>query len=123
MAFGIVESTRYPYYFLKSRGNGNTFLGKLFGHFRYTFFIVCYPLGAFGEIMIALSCVHLLQSTNPKPFSIMMPNAWNFVFDLEYYIYTIPLQYVYGFPMNYMYMWRQRKSYYTPAVETEKKHN
>jgi very-long-chain (3R)-3-hydroxyacyl-CoA dehydratase len=112
MMFCIVESIRYPYYYLKSNGKENTTIGRFYGWLRYNTFIVCYPIGAIGEVLVGFAALPEIRSTSPKRFSIEMPNDWNFAFDMEYLIKLLPLIYIAGFPMNYLYLLGQRKRYF-----------
>ena len=50
-AFALGETARYPYYFLKCLGLETTDTGLFFGHLRYNFFFVFYPLGSFCDGM------------------------------------------------------------------------
>lgn len=57
---------------------------------------------------------------HPKPFSIEMPNQFNFAIDFEYVLYSSTFIYAVLFPQNYMYMWAQRKSFYRELAISNK---
>ena len=57
LMFALVESVRYPYYFLKDQGWETTLLGRFYGYLRYSLFIFVYPIGASGEVVIAWGCL------------------------------------------------------------------
>ena len=122
-AFGIVESTRYPYYFLKIVDLENTSIGKLMGHCRYNLFIVLYPLGAFSDYMAGLYACKTMESSGA--FILSMPNSVNFGISLPFLIrYVFSLAYLAGFPQNYSLLFRQRAKYYKQMAEVgEKKDN
>jgi hypothetical protein len=63
-----------------------------------------------------------------KPYTIKMPNAWNFIFDFQIILFIAPFFYLAGFPQLYMHMWRQRARFYSfspssrsGTLETKKK--
>ena len=125
LMFSIIEAVRYPYYLLKNFNLDKTLIGRFYGYLRYTIFIIVYPIGAFGEVVIGFGCLEIirqseLQSTSysangqvlisnadqGKLYSILLPNKWNFAFDFEYFILSMPVLYLFFFPMNYMHMFR-----------------
>ena len=102
---------RYPFYTVKSR---------ILSHLRYNMFLVCYPLGVFGEML----CVRFAQSEigrlpeGSKPYTVRMPNMLNVSFDANLVINLIYLSYVFGFPHLFFHMLRQRTKFYA-KVATE----
>lgn len=49
-----------------------------------------------------------------KPYTVYMPNAWNFVIDFEFFVrWGVPLIYLVSFPPLFMYMVRQRRKFYS----------
>ena len=46
------------------------------------------------------------------PWTIRLPNAWNFGFEFRNFLQLSPLMYLGGFPGLYMYMWAQRAKFY-----------
>lgn len=47
---------------------------------RYTLWIPLYPLGALYETLVVLRAAEYMEASDR--FSIRMPNAWNFTFDM-----------------------------------------
>lgn len=89
IAWGFTEVIRYSFY-------SSSLLNKQFRwltFFRYTLFIILYPLGMIGEWMILLS--------------IMKVNNWA-ITPLNILIGLILVSYVPLFPKLYIYMWKQR---------------
>lgn len=76
-------------------------------NFRYTFFIVLYPLGASGEVITMLAA--LPEIAQRKHFTYEMPNSLNFAFNFYYVVIFLCLIYLPGFPQLYGYMFLQRK--------------
>ena len=100
MMFSTVESFRYSFYFLKQVNmDEGTQIGRVFGWLRFNLFLVCYPLGAIGEIMVLLNAAQEVgKSGSPKKYSLEMPNPYNFAFDMEYFMYLLPVIYLFVFP-------------------------
>ena len=94
--FSIVESSRYGFYFLKGRGLDQTKLGRIFGLLRYNTFTVCYPVGACCDCLVGFYSAKFLSGTND--YSIRMPNAFNFAFDMSYFLYALVPLYGATFP-------------------------
>ena len=60
--------------------------------FRYTLFIVLYPLGVTGELLcVYASAPHIAKQ---RPLTITMPNKLNFAFDFYYAVIVIALLYI-----------------------------
>lgn len=89
-AWSITEIIRYGYYFTVLIGNESPTLLKL----RYTTFIILYPTGLAGELLIVYSW------TKKDGFHL---DAQDIAFGV------IVLMYVIFFPKMYMHMWSQRK--------------
>lgn len=104
-AWPIAETTRYIYYALN--------LMKLNLYIvtwaRYTFFIVLYPLGVSGELLILYKLMQVLKKSGQYDYT--MPNAINMSFDSSVVIITFMLTYVPFFPQLYLYMLGQRKKF------------
>lgn len=49
---------------------------------RYNLFYVLYPLGMLGEVLAIWNALPLIRETHP--FSVELPNRWNFVFNYYY---------------------------------------
>ena len=96
-AWGITEVVRYSWY-------GWNCLGKpLAGHtwLRYSTFLVLYPTGVFGEVLIFLASLTPLAAISIPYFGWSFPSAG--------LIKTIMVAYVPGFPNLFFYMLGQRK--------------
>lgn len=87
-AWPIAETTRYIYYALN--------LMKLNLYIvtwaRYTFFIVLYPLGVSGELLILFKLIQVLKKTGDLKYA--LPNILNISFYPDYYIVSVMLTYV-----------------------------
>jgi hypothetical protein len=91
LAWGITELVRYSFYatqLLNSQPRALLWM-------RYTFFIVLYPVGVFGEWLIIATPIFI---------SGMVFNPYNVAMAF------VLLSYVYYFPVLYKYMWKQRKA-------------
>jgi len=114
MCFALVEPWRYGYNLWTTVGLKDTYIGRMFGFFRWNLFMVIYPLGAIGDGLGAVFCIPTVQASNPPMYSVTMPNKWNFAFSYLYFLYFLPVIYVLGFPHNYMYLLNKRRQYYAP---------
>ena len=110
-AFAIGETARYPYYFIKTLGMEKTGFGYFLGHFRYNFFLIFYPVGAFCDAM-----THLYAGENMRKsgkYHILLPNRCNFCFDLPFLCENVlPQLYFVFLPMNYILLVNNRSKYY-----------
>ncbi|CAF1090263.1 unnamed protein product [Adineta ricciae] len=86
--WSFVEIFRYPYYGIRLLNKEN----RAITWFRYTFWIVLYPLGAFIEGLIIYKSLDHYRSKGY--FSITLPNranfAFNFVLFLQIYLVLMP---------------------------------
>ena len=87
--WSMIEVIRFGFYATKEI-LGDGFVANLFGHLRYNVFIFAYILGVAGE---NIACYFALQEMNrmeraglPLPWTIRMPNTWNFVFDFRNFV-------------------------------------
>ncbi len=121
--WSLIEIIRFGFYFLKAVSPDSA-LSKVFGHLRYNVFIFAYILGVSGEnlaIYYGYKQLVLNESLGILPFwTVRMPNAWNFAFELRYFLIISPLLYLGGFPGLYMHMWRQRAKFYVTATQKVK---
>ena len=126
--WSMIEVIRFGFYSTKEM-LGDGLITNFFGHLRYNVFIFAYILGVTGE---NIACYYVLQEINrlndsglPLPWTIRMPNKWNFVFDFRSFMYISPLMYLGGFPGLYLHMWAQRAKFYggTAKKTDEKKTN
>lgn len=96
----------YPYYIagLLKKSNG------LLTWLRYTMWIPLYPLGILCEGMVILRNIPYFVETGR--YTVSLPNAWNFGFDMPLFMKTYFLLLVLpGFyiMMNYMHKARNKK--------------
>ncbi len=90
IAWSITEIVRYSYYFANLIERPWSVLTYL----RYTLFLVLYPLGVTGEVLIIVAAILAV-----KKVSVLLAIALGLVL----------LSYVYFFPKMYQYMLGQRK--------------
>lgn len=74
---------------------------------RYTFFLVCYPIGIASEWL--LYYISLNEVDTREIARIRLPNAWNFAFDYGVWNRGVLIAYVYFGPTMFLYMYRQRQ--------------
>ncbi len=100
LAWGITEVIRYAYYatLLKNK------VPKLILWLRYTLFIILYPTGVTGEMLIVYRYAEL--------------GGWQ-ISIVNVLLVGLVLSYVVFFPKLYMYMWKQRKIKLKPEDEEE----
>jgi len=68
----------------------------MFGLLRYNAFTVCYPIGASCDLLVGFYGAKYLSGTDD--YSIRMPNAFNFAFDMSYFLYALVPVYGATFP-------------------------
>ena len=120
----MIEVVRFGFYSTKELfGEGP--VANIFGHLRYNIFIFAYILGVTGE---NIACYYAYQEISrldeagkSMPWTIRMPNKWNFVFDFRWFLSLSPLMYLGGFPGLYLHMWSQRAKFYGTAKKTDEK--
>ena len=111
VAFGVVETIRYPFYISKILGIESTKVGRVLGHLRYNLFIPFYPIGAFADGMALYYSLDKIKSEDL--YSIHMPNAFNYSFDYVFFAYAAVLPiYIFGFPVNYKVLFSGRAKLY-----------
>jgi len=101
-AWCVTEIIRYGYYFLNLVG-----LAQLIVWFRYTLFIILYPIGVSGELICVYHSLALVR--DKRIWSYSMPNMFNFAFDYHYALIGIVLMYIPIFPKLYLHMFAQRR--------------
>lgn len=71
--------------------------------FRYTTFIILYPIGVTGELL----CIYAAQKEvgETKIFTIEMPNAVNFIFDYQKFLWILMFLYVPCKFCNVKFIW------------------
>lgn len=61
--------------------------------FRYTTFIILYPIGITGELLCFFAAVKY-ASANPTAWSYVLPNTMNFTFSYLYFLVIVMLSYI-----------------------------
>ncbi|XP_045761294.1 uncharacterized protein LOC123864715 [Maniola jurtina] len=103
LAWSITEIIRYAYYAL----NLVDAVPQMLTFFRYSTFLVLYPLGITGEL---LCMYHSLEEIAEKRlFTVSMPNKWNFIFNYYYFLIFYMLLYIPFFPYLFGHMLKQRR--------------
>lgn len=60
--------------------------------FRYTFFIVLYPMGVTGELLTIYAALPHVQKTGL--YSVTLPNKYNFSFDYYTFLIVVMVSYI-----------------------------
>jgi len=87
--------------------------------FRYTFFIVAYPVGVTGELLV--SYAGLGHASQHQVLTLQMPNWLNATFSFPLVIVIIMLLYIPLFPPMYLHMFAQRKKVLASPGDEKKK--
>jgi len=111
-AWTITEIIRYTMYALKIVGevphvhmcSPSTYV---LVWLRYTVFIVAYPVGVTGELLVSYAGLDFAKSKGV--FSIGLPNKLNFTFNFYLIMIFVMLIYIPLFPPMYFHMFGQRK--------------
>ncbi|XP_050443447.1 very-long-chain (3R)-3-hydroxyacyl-CoA dehydratase hpo-8-like [Adelges cooleyi] len=115
-AWCFAEITRYSYYAFNIIG----FIPYIITWARYTFFIILYPLGVTGELLVYWSSLGYVERT--KMWSVELPNRFNFAFSLWTAISILMFIYIPLFPQMYMHMvYQRRKVLGTPDTKKVQK--
>jgi very-long-chain (3R)-3-hydroxyacyl-CoA dehydratase len=105
-AWSITEIVRYSYYAL----NILDCVPYILTWLRYSLFIVLYPFGVAGELTcIFYGIYHVYPIKNRNRYSLLLPNSFNFSFDILYILLIAVIAYIPGFPVLYKHMLAQRK--------------
>jgi len=115
IAWSVTEVIRYSFYALSLLNRPPYFL--LWA--RYTFFIILYPLGALGELVVVISALPYVKQRRILTFD--LPNAANISFNYYYLMILIILTYLPGFPQLYCYMFSQRRKVLGGSGQAKKK--
>lgn len=87
-AWPLAETTRYIYYAFNLM-NLNIYI---FTWLRYTLFIILYPLGVSGELLILYKLLQIIQKTGQ--YSYPVPNPLNISFHADIAIIILMLSYI-----------------------------
>ncbi|CAF3598852.1 unnamed protein product [Rotaria sordida] len=103
LVWSFVELFRYPYYGIRLLNKQS----RIITWFRYTLWIILYPLGAFIEGVIIYKSLDYYHSN--RYFTVDLPNKINFSFNfalfLRIYLVILP----FGLVQMMQHMWNQRK--------------
>lgn len=102
ISWSVTEVIRYSFYACKQVDYEPFILIYL----RYTTFIILYLTGVGSELILTYFKLSYIQKN--RPYSLFMPNSYNWSFDTFYLTILTFASYIYGFPMLYKYMWVQR---------------
>lgn len=116
LAWSITEIIRYLYYFFNLSG----YVPYLLTWFRYTLFIILYPIGITGELLCLYAALKY-ASSNPEAWSFTLPNSVNFIFSYYYLIIVVMLSYIPIFPILYLHMFAQRRKILGGGGDSQKK--
>ncbi|XP_035738474.1 very-long-chain (3R)-3-hydroxyacyl-CoA dehydratase PASTICCINO 2A-like [Vespa mandarinia] len=115
ISWSIAEITRYSYYFMNLIGYIPYFLMWL----RYSLFVVLYPIGISGEVHCTYKVI-VYSMSNPKLWSYILPNQWNFTFSFLYFVIIVLIMYIPGSFILYKHMLLQRQKMLNINVKAEK---
>lgn len=102
-AWTITEMIRYSMYAINIVTDTPYFLTWL----RYTFFIVAYPVGVTGELLVSYNGLSYAHSKGV--LTVGLPNKLNATFHFPMVMIGVMLLYVPLFPPMYLHMFGQRK--------------
>jgi len=110
ISWSVTEVIRYSFYALKNYEMVPYFLLWL----RYSTFIVLYITGVASELTLCYFRLPYIYEN--RPFSVHLPNSYNFSIDTFYVTVLAMISYIPGFPQLYGYMFQQRKKVLSPEV-------
>uniref|UniRef100_A0A7S3NE49 very-long-chain (3R)-3-hydroxyacyl-CoA dehydratase n=1 Tax=Euplotes harpa TaxID=151035 RepID=A0A7S3NE49_9SPIT len=110
----IAELIRYPYYIVTDNTMLSVFVPFL-KWLRLSGFIVLYPIGASGELLSLYDSWDILVSK--RPYSIDLPNQFNFAFDIVYMYYCFFIFMPIGLYFIYTSLLRARKKAFSKQTE------
>uniref|UniRef100_A0A7S1YKN3 very-long-chain (3R)-3-hydroxyacyl-CoA dehydratase n=1 Tax=Sexangularia sp. CB-2014 TaxID=1486929 RepID=A0A7S1YKN3_9EUKA len=115
-AWTVTELVRYPYY-LSLALPTPPLLAQYLRYLRFTLFIIAYPTGLVGELIILTATLYHTQASLPPVLRAvpLPPPLAHFSFSVLHAIFY--LLYLYGFPTLYRHMWRQRAKNLRPKKE------
>ena len=117
--FAAGEGTRYLYNLFTILGIQKTMLGRVVGHLRWNLFLILYPIGALGDGLAGCFTVPVLKAMDPMPYSMTMPNKYNFSWNMAYGLTVMPFIYMLQFPINFGHLLRKRREFYAEALYKE----
>lgn len=111
LAWSLTEIPRYFYFAVAAVSNTVPYWVTWT---RYSTFIPLYPVGASSEALTLYAALPYIRDA--RPFSIDMPNRFNFAFDYYTLCLVILVLYIPGLPFMYSHMRRQRRKYVVAPV-------
>jgi len=102
VTWSITETIRYSYYLL----NLITSVPFILQWARYSFFIVLYPAGITGELLVTYGALPYVLAR--KAFTVEMPNKANISFSYYTFLILVMISYIPFFPQLYLHMFKQR---------------
>ncbi|CAD5119350.1 DgyrCDS7967 [Dimorphilus gyrociliatus] len=112
-AWSITEIVRYAYYAINLLSDVPYFIVWA----RYTFFIVLYPIGVTGELLVFYNALPSVKKSGL--YSFHLPNKYNFSFDYYTLLIIGMLTYIPIFPQLYMHMFKQRGKFVSTPKDKE----
>ncbi|TPP62966.1 Very-long-chain (3R)-3-hydroxyacyl-CoA dehydratase PASTICCINO 2 [Fasciola gigantica] len=111
IAWCLAEIIRYIFYALNICNISSSPITWL----RYSSFLLLYPIGITGELVLMCGAVQALKGTDRYSFA--MPNMLNCSFDYRLSILAIMALYIPGAPKLYMYMLSQRRKVFKTKMQ------
>ena len=109
LAWSLAEIVRFSYYFIKT--NTPKLMPRPLVWLRYSLFVVLYPLGIFGEILIILSAIPFAKRLQSQRFYL-------------HFLYIVLCVYPFGAVVLFKHMFQQRSKQLGPKhVDAAKKNN
>mmetsp|Transcript_2866 Transcript_2866/g.8750 ORF Transcript_2866/g.8750 Transcript_2866/m.8750 type:complete len:227 (+) Transcript_2866:166-846(+) len=120
-AWCLAEIPRYLYFAVAQQQKPPYWLTWL----RYSAFMVLYPIGVASELACLYGVLPIIFVE--RPYSISMPNKYNFALDTYYVSVGALLAYIPGLPLLYAHMLQQRRKqlakYSVPMKRSEAAEN
>ncbi|XP_015787488.1 very-long-chain (3R)-3-hydroxyacyl-CoA dehydratase 2 [Tetranychus urticae] len=113
-AWGLAETTRYLYYAL----NIINLVPYILTWCRYSFFLVLYPAGVSGELLLMYAALGPIKQRELLFFK--LPNPLNISFYTDYAVMAFMASYIPFFPKLYFYMVSQRGKSLAKTTSTKK---
>lgn len=114
-AWAITEVIRYFFYAIKEALGEMPFRKLLWA--RYTAFMPLYPLGVASELTMVWLALPTIE--RDRPWSVSLPNSFNFAFDYYWLCIILSVIYIPGLPHMYLYMLRQRRKMLSKKLKAE----
>lgn len=103
LAWSLTEVPRYFYFAYCAQAKPPQTLVWI----RYSTFLPLYPLGASSEWLVLYKALPYIAER--APFTVRLPNPWNFAFDFYIACIAILVAYLPGLPYMFSHMMHQRR--------------